>query len=191
MIPSSLPDELPITVLSPGAELWRIHGRAHDPLHFGTGGLNRFDAPEGVFGVCYLGDSLEVSFLEVFVRGSRHRMVHRNDLRTRSASAFRVLKACRLLRLHSEGLVALGLPADMPHSEPYTACQALALAVHRHAAGVDGIEYRSRWDDRRLCVAIFDRTEARIDPAPIRTVRLDDLAALQPILHAYDIRVII
>lgn len=93
-----------------------------------------------------------------------------------------------LIRLHSEGLPRLALSADIPHRTPHEQCQALALAVHAHGDVVDGIEYRSRWDDSRLCVALFDRAAAKVSAKD--RIRLDDLARVRGVLAHYDVGVI-
>ncbi|MBV9109875.1 MAG: RES family NAD+ phosphorylase [Gemmatimonadetes bacterium] len=74
----------------------------------------------------------------------------------------------------------------MPHGFPYAECQALALAVWEHADGVDGIEYRSRWDDSRLCIALFDRAADAVG-APGPAHPLDTPALVRPILRHYGI----
>jgi hypothetical protein len=71
----SLPDDLPISTLATGTIFWRIHKRIHDVKYFDRSSEHRFNAAAGEYGVCYVGDSLEVSFLETFVQGSRYRVV--------------------------------------------------------------------------------------------------------------------
>ena len=189
MTAGKLPRRLPIVESPAGTELWRIHRRTHAPLWFSRESDFRFNAPGEEYGVCYLGDSLEVSFLETLVRGSRFRIVSRAALTTRFGTAIAHSRSLRLLRLYSDGLVALGLSADVPHHDSYAECQQLALAAWQHPDTVDGIEYRSRWDDSRLCAAIFDRAASALKPAG-DSVPLDDLARISSLLRYYGIRVI-
>lgn len=126
--------------------------------------------------------------METLVRGSPVRVVARFALAARFATPLALTRPARLLRLHSDGLVALRLPVDAPHREPYRECQDLALETWRHPEALDGIEYRSRWDDARLCMALFDRVADLL--APGAPVPLDDLGGIRPILHRYDIRVV-
>jgi hypothetical protein len=183
-----LPAALPLARIAAGTLYWRIHRRRSSALHFDRSDRARFNAPAGEFGVCYLGDSLEVAFLETLVRGSRHRLVARGELADRFAARLRTVREVRLLRLHSDALVQLALPADAPNRVPYAECQALSLQAHAHAEGVDGIEYRSRWDDSRVCVALFERSDdALLEEGH---VRLDDLPLIRPILRHYDIGVV-
>jgi hypothetical protein len=189
----TLPRRLPVAELAAGAELWRIHRREHGALWFGpapgVAPQGRFDAPVGDFRVCYFGETLEASFVETLVRGRSRLLVPLAELRARAATALRPVRPLRLARLHSDGLVRLSLPASVPHAFPYAECQALALAVWEHGDEVDGIEYRSRWDDSRLCVALFDRAADAVgEPGP--AVPLDASAVIRPVLRHYGIGIV-
>ena len=189
----TLPAALPTSELPAGTVFWRIHRRAHGAVWFGPAPdappTFRFDAPAGEYRACYLGDSIEASFVETLVRGSANRAVSRDDLRLRLATPLPLARDVRLARLHSDGLVRLALPADVPHAFPYDECQALALEIWRHSDTVDGIEYRSRWDDSRLCVALFDRAvDALVAAGP--PLELSDLSVIRPILRLSDVGVV-
>ena len=186
---SPLPRSLPTVVIPAGSQLWRIHGSARGAVWFGPAGgdpCNRFDAPGGEYRICYLGDSPEVAFAETLVRQPHTRMVTRAQLDERSASRVPVVRDVKLARFHGPGLVRLGIGAEVAHGHPYGRCQSLALALWDHGDAVDGIEYRSRWDNDRLCVALFDRARGALD-APDHTIRLGDPALLMPILRLYDV----
>ncbi len=184
-----LPPRLPIVELPAGTELYRIHLRSYSAVWFDRGNTYRFNAPAGEYGMCYLGDSLEVAFLETLLRGAPIRVVSRAALAARFATALPLARSVRLVQLHSRGLVALRLSADVPHREPYQECQRLALSLWQHREEVDGIEYRSRWDDSRLCVALFDRAATALGAATTATP-LDDLGRVRPLLRHYRVRVI-
>lgn len=147
---------------------------------------NRFDAPGGEYGICYFGDSPEVSFAETLIRQSHTRLVTQSQLEERRASLIAVVRDLKLARFHGPGLVRLGLGAEVAHGDPYDRCQALALDLWRHHDGIDGIEYRSRWDNDRLCVALFDRARDALYSSD-RSVALTDAGLLMPILRLYDI----
>lgn len=168
--------------------LVRIHRRIHSPVYFDRSQGGRFNAPAGEFGVCYFGEDLACSFLETLVRGSFTRVVPRSELAARSATTFELVRPLTLFRVHSDGLVHLSLTADFPHRVPYDDCQSFALNVWQQA-GIDGIEYRSRWDDSLLCVALFDRAAESVQPAGER-IEIDDLSRVRPILRRYDIGLI-
>jgi hypothetical protein len=189
----TLPRRLPVRRLAAGAELWRIHARARGPVWFGPAAgappQNRFDAPGGEFRVCYFGQSLEAAFVETMVRGRARLMVALTELRARSATAVPLARELRLAQLHSEGLVRLSLSAAAPHADTYADCQRLALSLWSHSDQVDGIEYRSRWDDSLLCVALFERAADALAPAG-PSLRLDATSILRPVLRRYGIGVV-
>ncbi len=83
----------------------------------------------------------------------------------------------------------LGCGADLPHSFPYNICQLIARDLWQRDHAVTGIEYRSRWNDRYLCFALFDRVEASLEPAG-DPIPLDHLPTIRPILRRYQIGII-
>lgn len=189
----TLPSSLPHVKVTAGSVLWRVHGTARDPRWFGPAPGdppgNRFDAPSGEYRVCYLGDSPEVAFAETFLRGSRTRLLLRTQLSARSFSSVPVKRELTFVRLHGPGLVRLGVGADVVHGHPYRACQDLALELWSHSDRVDGIAYRSRWDDDRLAFALFDRAQDALD-SPDLTVQVDRFHLLPSIIRLYDVGVI-
>lgn len=184
-----LPGTWPVTIRPAGSLLTRIHKTADDALHFSRRSRARFNSPAGEYGVCYLGESLETAFLETLVRGNALRIVPRADLASRSASTVVLRRELRLLQLHSEGLVFLGLDAAFPHWAEYAECQQLAFEVWERHPGIDGIEYRSRWNDRLHCVALYDRAAGSVEVVGSMKL-LSDLAPVRTILRRYDIGVI-
>jgi hypothetical protein len=188
----TLPPDLPVSTLPAETKLWRVHQAAFGPLWFGPAHgqppRNRFDAPAGEFRVCYFGEELEGAFVETLMRGRARRLVRLSELKERAASVVPVTREIRLARVHSDGLVHLALSAGVPHAEPYDDCHALALDVWRHVHGVDGIEYRSRWDDSRLCVALFDRAGDALGSPHTRPLGSPSL--VRPVLRHYGIGVV-
>lgn len=188
----TLPARLPIAPLPAERELWRIHSRMHEPVWFGPAQgrppQNRFDAPGGEFGVCYFGESFEAAFVETLVRGRARLIVALAELRTRIATAVPVARELRLARLHSDGLVQLSLSAAAPHADAYAECQRLAPSLWTHPDEIDGIEYRSRWDDSLLCVALFDRASGALAPAS-PPLPLEAPVVTRPVLRRYGIGV--
>jgi len=182
----TLPARLPISTLPAGAQLWRVHSRTQGAVWFGPAPRrapeNRFDAPAGEFRVCYFGQSLEAAFVETMVRGRGRLMVALAELRTRAAAAIPPTRELRLARLRSDGLVQLSLSADVPHAVPYADCQRLSHALWAHPVEIDGIEYRSRWDDSLLCVALFDRAARALDTDQ-PSLPLDSPVLIRPVLR--------
>ncbi|HEX2201945.1 MAG TPA: RES family NAD+ phosphorylase [Longimicrobium sp.] len=188
------PAPLPTVVVPARTVFWRIHPRGRDALWFGpdpsSGPLNRFDAPAREYGVCYLGDSLEVAVAETLIRvPGPARVVARARLHERSASQLVLREPLRVVQLEGPGLVRLGASADLVHAFPYGACQRMALEFWSHPDAVDGIQYRSRWDNSRLCWALFDRARDKLG-APLGTLWLGDPNVVVPVLDHYDIGVV-
>jgi hypothetical protein len=188
----TLPPVLPVSTLSANTKLWRIHRADFGPLWFGPAPgqppQNRFDAPAGEFRVCYFGQELEAAFVETMMRGRANRLIALAELKERAASVVPLARDLRLARVHSDGLVHLALSASVPHAEEYEDCHDLALALWRHADAVDGVEYRSRWDDSRLCVALFDRAAEALGTPQTRALGLTTL--VRPVLRHYGVGVV-
>ncbi len=181
--------DLPIETLRKGVRWYRVHRTVHEPLWFGsnpgTSVSGRFNAPKGEYGVCYFGDSLETAFSECLLRNPRHRILAAHDLQERSVSVGRLVKRLRLVALHGVGLGRLHITAETVHG-PHETCRQLALALWNHTAMIDGISYRSRFDNDRLCYALFDRAAAAVQLD--RTDGLmSDPARLGGILDAYGV----
>ncbi|CAN5760150.1 hypothetical protein BH23CHL2_BH23CHL2_06930 [soil metagenome] len=89
---------------------YRLHRSEHSPLYFGRSGLNRFDAPEGEFGVLYLGDSSHCCFVETYGRSDRgdHRIVTGQELRARRMSIVEFSRQMGLVDLTGGGLARVG-----------------------------------------------------------------------------------
>ncbi|HET7460188.1 MAG TPA: RES family NAD+ phosphorylase [Longimicrobium sp.] len=185
----TLPPDLPVSTLSAGTTLWRVHRAGYDPHWFGPAPgqppRNRFDAPAGEFRVCYFGQEFEGAFVETMMRGRANRLIALAEMKERSASSASLVRDVRLARLHSDGLVRLAMSARVPHDDAYDECHRLALALWRHPDGVDGIEYRSRWDDSRLCVALFDRAAGAMGTP--HTQPLASPALVRPVMRHYGI----
>lgn len=190
---SPLPASLPTVTVPAGRLFWRVHRTALGPVWFGPAPgdppQNRFDAGAGEYRICYLGDSPEVAFAETLIRQPHTRLLTRAQLDERSISRIPVLRELKLVRFHGPGLVRLGLGADVAHGHPYDRCRAVALDLWGHAEAVDGIEYRSRWDNDRLCFALFDRAHDALD-APDHTLAMGRPDLLDPLLRLYDIGII-
>jgi hypothetical protein len=188
----TLPPDLPVSTLPTATKLWRIHRADYGPIWFGPAPgqppQNRFDAPAGEFRICYFGQELEGAFVETLMRGRARRLVRLSELKERAASAVPLTREVHLVRVHSDGLVHLALSAGVPHAEPYDDCHDLSLGLWRHASAVDGIEYRSRWDDSRLCVALFDRAADALGAQ--LTHPLGSTSLVRPVLRHYGIGVV-
>lgn len=194
MTPFAAPASLPVVVIPARTVLWRVHPRGRGALWFGTDPsrppAGRFDAPGHEFGVCYFGDSLEAAMVETLIRSPGPlRSIELRQLEQRSVSQVLTHEALTVVQLEGAGLVRLGVSANQAHAQPYDECQQMALAFWRHAGGVDGIQYRSRWDSGRLCWALFDRAAPRL-AQPVATQWLGDTNVSRAVLDYYDIGIV-
>ncbi len=177
-----------------GTPLWRIHHEKHaNALWFGPApgapARHRYDAPDSQYRICYLGDTPDAAFVESLLRGAPQRLVARSDLRVRRLAQIEVRRPLRLARLDGPGLVALGTGGHVVHSADYTESQKLALAAFEDKREMDGVRYRSRWDDDCYCVGLFDRAVAAVQ-AVSRPEPLDQSDRIRRLLDKYQVGVL-
>jgi len=79
-------------------------------------------------------------------------------------AAFKVLEPLQLAKLHGEGLEWFGVTAAQIAEADYAVPQSLARRIHADLP-VSGIQYRSRFDNDELCVALFDRADGKLELA--------------------------
>lgn len=187
-MPIRLPGDPPLAAVPVTQVLWRVYPLKLDPVWFGPGTgaapRNRFDAPNGEFGVCYFSATLGVSILETLVRGRKVPIISRSDLAVRGGASVSLAEPLRMLRLEGKGLTSFGISAHEVTGDDIDVCQDLAWQVHEKLPDVDGVQYRSRWDNSELCWAVFDRAQSRLG-AVLGTQRLDDPAVVRPALLPY------
>jgi len=181
-MPIHLPADPPVVELAGQAVLWRVHPRDFDALWFGRVGKYRFDAPGGEYGVCYFGGSLGAAILETVVGGRRVPTIPRAELDSRAASSIAPSVPLSLLQLEGAGLPSFGLSAHEVTGPDYAGCRDLTLRAWLQHPELDGIQYRSRWDNT-LCWAIFDRAAEKLKV--LGTQWLGDPAVVVPALRPY------
>jgi hypothetical protein len=177
--------DLPIETVAAGSVFLRIHRTDLGPIHFGTSGDNRFDDPDGQYGVLYAAHSLEGAFAETCLREVGATLVPMMRLALRSVTRVEVTAELRLVALHGLGLARLGATAAVT-SGMYDASQAWSRAIHDHPSAVDGMIYRSNHDNGELCVALFDCCHPRL-AARATEPRISDRARLAALLDRYKI----
>lgn len=166
----------------------------HDPWFFGpaldagTGRrlppANRFDDPEGKYGVLYAAADTEAAVVETVLGDLDPPFVARRDIEARGVALFELCRPLRLVKLHGDGLRTLkldGAISTAPHERP----RPWSRALHAHPATPDGLLYRSRVDNDRLCLALFERARDRIAEAERRP--LIELAELPDILDRHGV----
>ncbi|HVZ38229.1 MAG TPA: RES family NAD+ phosphorylase [Candidatus Kapabacteria bacterium] len=180
---------LPVVKRGKGEVCFRIHRTVHDPLWFGPDTTipvsGRFNAPDCEYGVCYFGTSFDVAFAETLLRNPANRLLSSIDLAKRSVSTGHLIRQIRLVQLHGAGLNRLRISAETVHGA-HDVCRQLALALWEHPQKLDGIAYRSRFDNDELCFALFDRAG---DAVAIDTTEglMDDAHRLARTLDKYDV----
>lgn len=161
----SLPASLPVVTVE--GPVYRCHSIDHGYLYFGTSASYRFDDPQGMFGVMYLGQTREAAFAETCLRNVGSTLISESFL-ARRAMIEVGLKPVRLLQAYGSGLAKLGQTALISASpqDQYPMTQAFAREVHEHADQVSGVAYMSRHDNEQLCIALFDRAVGALTVPP-------------------------
>ena len=139
--------------------LWRIADREYreSPLHFGSTGRNRFDAPDNSYGVCYLALAFRGAFLETLGRDLHINFVTPEALSRRVAAIVCVEPSVRLVDLTNQRLRLLGADSRLNSTMDRELTQRWSNALRAHPAKPAGILYRSRLDPEQRSVAAFER----------------------------------
>ncbi|MEZ2127681.1 MULTISPECIES: RES family NAD+ phosphorylase [unclassified Sinorhizobium] len=174
---------LPIDVVPEGQVLHRVHRTGYDPIFFGPGtgvpATNRFDSDSGRFGVLYVGQSRRAALTETILRNPRRLMVSMTEITERSATDVTCDRPLRIVRMHGNGLQALGTDNAIS-TGPYEPCGLWADALWDHPDQPDGLAYQSRHDSSEICIALFARQDMRLTCAATTPLpaMLGELAAL-------------
>lgn len=153
------PNGLLSDTLPKGTRLVRVHWTTAGPLGFSVGKANRFDCPGAEFGVLYAAADIEGAFVETVLR--RHgRLIRRERVEARSWIEITLGRPTVVARLHGNGLLWHGQDALISTASDYRESRGLSLALHEDFPNLDGIAYRSKHDNDRLCYAFFDRAGA-------------------------------
>ena len=154
---------LPMTVLD---RSWiRIYRCAFDPLYFGRGGGNRWDAPLGEFGVLYAGGDAHCAFIETLGQTTGNVLITPDALAERCLAEIQVLRPLHLVDLTGAGLAQLGADARLT-TGAHVVAQRWSLALWEHPTAVDGIIFRARHDPSPIAVAIYDRAAPDVAATP-------------------------
>lgn len=146
--------------LSAGVEFIRIHQTVHGPVFFGPrAGVqpqNRYDAPNGQYRMLYGAEELSGAFVEAVLRRPG-RILRRAFVEERAWSILRVRRPLKLAKLYDEGLQWHGVHAGTIGVDEYTPSRQLALDFYVEFPSLDGLAYRSRYNNGQICFALFDR----------------------------------
>jgi hypothetical protein len=157
------PTKPPIARIAKSAVLHRVHGETRAARWYGRkDATSRWDDPDGDFGVLYLGRSPVGAFAETLLRTPTDRDVLWSRAEQRRQATFRSLEPLHLAKLHGEGLAWFEVTAAQIAESDYTVPQGLSQRIHA-IFPVDGIQYRSRFDNDELCVALFERADLKLE----------------------------
>lgn len=178
---------LPISEID--REWYRSHPTRRGAIYFGRNRAYRFDAPNGEYGVLYVGADPHVAFIESFQIAGIRPAVTEAKLKERSFSRIRTRGAVRLVNLADSGtLTRVGADARI-FTASYTVSQHWSRAIHTHPEQPDGILYRPRHDPARLAAAFFDRTAERVTAENLGAW-LDQRTVLADVLDTYGVALV-
>jgi hypothetical protein len=147
--------KLPISEVD--REWYRSHSTRRRAIYFGRNRAYRFDAPDGEYGVLYVGAYAHVAFIETFQIAGIHPFVTESELKRRSLARIHTRRPLRLVNLGESGaLTRIGADARICVAS-YGVSQRWSRAIQSHPEQPDGILYRPRHDPSRLAAAFFDR----------------------------------
>jgi hypothetical protein len=179
--------KLPISEID--REWYRSHPTRRGAVYFGRKRAFRFDAPDGQYGVLYVGADPHVAFIESFQIAGLHPVVTESKLKERSLSRIRIHGPARLVNLaESGGLTRIGADARI-FTAGYTVSQRWSGAIQSHPELPDGILYRPRHDPARVAAAFFDRIEDRVTAEKLGTW-VDQRTVLADVLDTYGVALV-
>ena len=150
-----------LSLVTISGDLFRIHRTIHTWRYFGRNKSERFDDPQGVFGVLYASTTADAAFAEVFLRKLASMSVAQVDLQSRAVSTFSA-KPLRFVELTGSGLRKLSCDNRISTEKPYQTTHLWSRALFLHPQQPDGLVYRSRHNPRFRCLALFDRCDAKL-----------------------------
>ncbi|MDN7179380.1 RES family NAD+ phosphorylase [Caballeronia sp. SEWSISQ10-4 2] len=168
---------LPFVILPAGTLLQHVSRTPYrdTPLHFGRSRVNRYDAPDGTYGVLYLGPDLATVLMEsVFHQHQWHRRKTRTmtmaEVQGRVVRAVGVMDDIRLFDLTAPGVMVqhFGLNLEQLSSRRYVHTQRISHTVYgftddAQASLFDGLVYPSRNNFPAICIALFERARPKVD----------------------------
>ncbi|QAY80495.1 RES domain-containing protein (plasmid) [Sphingosinicella sp. BN140058] len=141
-----------------------MHAAGKGALFYGLRNQTwRWDAPDGSFGLLYLGETPIASFAETLLRWpATKRDVLWSDVDKRRLAFFETSRDLNLAQLHGSGVAAFGVQPEALAGTSYDECQAITAIVH-DKSNLDGIRYRSRFNNDEFCIALFERAGAAVN----------------------------
>jgi hypothetical protein len=148
------PSGPPTATIAAGEVLHRVHAASREARFYGRKDATwRWDDPARGFGVLYLGQTPVGPFAETLLRRPAQRAVLWSEVAKRRLARFRTLRGPGLGWF---GITIAEIAAGYDkEANPiaYETTQAISARVYRET-GLDGIQYRSRFDTDELCIAL-------------------------------------
>lgn len=142
--------------------MFRTHSLRRKPIFYGKTGVNRFDSPDGSYGVFYAGRDAFCAFIETFAKAAGSRIVTITELNQNALSELKAVRALRLIDLTQSGaLVRIGADANL-FCGTHSVAQLWSRALHEHPCSADGILYPSRLDPSRHSIVLFEDRAPKI-----------------------------
>jgi hypothetical protein len=142
--------------LEKGTVIYRLHRTDRDPIYFGKTGDNRFDAPDGSYGVLYAGEDEYCCFIETCGQVTGVPSVTGAFLDQQNLAEITVAQTMTLIDLSaSAGLARIGADGRLMDGS-HAVGQRWSSALRRHPTNPAGIRYRARHDPAKLAFAIFE-----------------------------------
>jgi len=139
-----------------GAVIYRLHSAGRDAIFFGRTGDNRFDAPDGTYGVLYAAEDEYCCFIETCGQVTGVPSVSGAYLDQRILAEITVAQTMTLIDLSaSAGLARIGADGRLMDGS-HTVAQRWSAALRKHPTNPAGILYRARHDPAKLAFAIFE-----------------------------------
>lgn len=178
--------QISLPTVESASSWYRLHPAEYDPLFFGCTARNRFDAPDGSFGVLYVGEDPLGAFIETFGHHTgRTGSVTRQALAAKDLARVDSSRPLHLVDLTASGLAHLHAD-DRLTSGPIGLAQRWSHLFHRHPSAPDGVLYRCRHDPERVAAALYDRIAPDLEATSLGALsEPTHRGLLGEILHAY------
>jgi RES domain-containing protein len=154
---------LPIIDIGIDCPMYRLNKATYTTsIHFGDGSGNksgRFDGANQGYKILYTGQDISVCFIESF-GSSPYNFVETEKVRQTNLFLINTRKSLKLADLTGSRLVGIRGDSRVT-SGPYELSRAWGKAIWSHQDKVDGIRYRSRYDNDRYCYGIFENSRTR------------------------------
>jgi len=175
--PTSTLFERPLPLIETKGPWFRIHGVAREPLYFGGSGNNRFDDPQHAYGALYVGSDAHCAFIETYGQLSGAVDITRIALAKRKLCRITANRPLRLVDLSAAGLARMGGDGRLTAGD-HAIAQLWSRACWEQPDAPDGVAYRARHDQSRVCIALFNRSDIVFTTEDLGTLLDDNLSDL-------------